>query len=525
MIIMPPKKVTYVSLLGDDSIHGAYEKALGSIEKKLGQHHPMFIGDTGLFTREEFEVRSPIDAEILIGYFQKGNGDDARRAIAQAKEAFTTWSRTDWKERVRILRTTADTLDRQKFTLAALITYEAGKNRYEAIAEVSEAIDFLRYYADQFEAHNGFVIPTISEIPGERCRSVLHPHGVWAVISPFNFPIALAAGMAGAAIITGNTVVLKPASTAPFSGLKLYQAFISSGLPTGVFNVVTGPGKVFGDVVSSHPDVDGIAFTGSREAGMWLTRQFVTSQPYSKPVVSEMGSKNPCIVTDNANLEKAVEGIARAAFGFSGQKCSAASRIYVQSGIYDRFMDAFTERMSTITVGNPRDKETFIGPLINQTANDRYKAAVAEAQRDGGNVQTGGKENMTAGSANEYYAMPTVVTGLHHGHRLFRDELFVPFVVVDTFTNIDEALEKANDTEYGLTAGIFSEDPAEIDFFFDHIRFGVCYANREGGATTGAWPGAQPFGGWKASGTTGKGSGGSWYLLSYLREQAQTRVA
>ncbi|KQC04203.1 MAG: 1-pyrroline-5-carboxylate dehydrogenase [Methanoculleus sp. SDB] len=521
---MSPKKVTYVSLLADDSIHGAYEKALDSIEKKFGQHHPMFIGDTGLFTREEFEVRSPIDSEILIGYFQKGNGEDARRAIAQAKEAFATWGRTDWKERVRILRTAADTLDRQKFTLAALITYEAGKNRYEAIAEVSEAIDFLRYYADQFEAHNGFIIPTISEIPGEHCRSVLHPYGVWAVISPFNFPIALAAGMAGAAIITGNTVVLKPASTAPYSGLKLYQAFISSGLPTGVFNVVTGPGEVFGEVVTSHPDIDGIAFTGSREAGMWLTRQFAISQPYSKPVVSEMGSKNPCIVTDSANIEKAVEGITRAAFGFSGQKCSATSRIYVQTGIFDRFMEALTERMSTITAGDPRHKETFLGPLINKTAIDCYTAAVAEAHRDGGSVRTGGRVDTTKVPANEYYAMPAVVTGLNHGHRLFRDELFAPLVVVDTFTGIDEALEKANDTEYGLTAGIFSEDSAEIEFFFDHIRFGVCYANREGGATTGAWPGAQPFGGWKGSGATGKGSGGSWYLLSYLREQAQTRV-
>ncbi|NYT05684.1 MAG: aldehyde dehydrogenase family protein [Methanomicrobiales archaeon] len=521
---MPQKKVTYVSLLADESIHESYEKALAAVKKKLGQHHPMFIGDSGLFTKEEFEVRSPIDSGILIGYFQKANGEDARRAVAHAKSAFLSWSLTDWKERVRIIRTAADTLSRQMFTLAALITYEVGKNRYEAVAEVSEAIDFLRYYADLYEAHGGFITPMVSEIPGESCVSVLRPHGVWAVISPFNFPIALAAGMAGAALIAGNTVVLKPTSLAPLSGLKLYQAFISSGIPPGVVNAVTGPGEAFGDVVTAHPDVDGIAFTGSRDVGIWLARRFAAKQPYAKPVVSELGSKNPCIVTDNADIEKAVEGIVRAAFGYGGQKCSATSRVYVQEGIAGRFTEALAKRVSGLVVGDPRAKDAFIGPVINQQALDRFTAAVREAREMGGTILTGGEELTKKPFMNGFYATPTLVTGIPRDHRLFKDELFVPFVVVDTFSTLQEALSFANDTEYGLTAGIFSEEQDETDYFFEHIRFGVCYANRSGGATTGAWPGAQPFGGWKASGATGKGAGGPWYLLSYLREQAQTRV-
>ncbi|MDT8356928.1 MAG: aldehyde dehydrogenase family protein [Methanomicrobiaceae archaeon] len=518
------EKITYTSLLADSSIHGKFEDALEKIGQRLGQHHPMFIGEKGIFSNEEFPTRSPLDSEIIIGHFQKGTGEDARKAVRAAKDAFVTWSSTDWRERVRIIRECANTLDRQKFLLAALICYEIGKTRTEALAEVGEAIDFLRYYAGHYESREGYITPLSSGAPGEEPQSVMKPHGVWAVISPFNFPVALAAGMASAALLTGNTVVMKPTSLAPYSALRLYQAFISSGIPPGALNVVTGPGEPFGDAIVGNRDVDGIAFTGSRSVGMWLYRSFASSQPYPIPVVLELGSKNPVIVTAHAEIEKAVEGVVRAAFGYSGQKCSAASRLYLERSIADPFLEALTTRIGELRVGDPREKEVFTGPVITRKALTTFRNAVDEAKRDGGKVLAGGSvlERGIFGRGN--YAVPTVISDLSPEHRLFTEELFVPILAVDTFTTLREALDKANNTEFGLTAGIFSEKEAECEYFFDHIKFGVTYSNRKGGATTGAWPGAQPFGGWKGSGSTGRGVGGPHYLLSFMREQAQTRV-
>jgi 1-pyrroline-5-carboxylate dehydrogenase len=518
------EKITYTSLLADSSIHGKFEGALEKIEQRLGQHHPMFIGEKGIFSNEEFSARSPIDSEIIIGHFQKGTGEDAKKAVRAAKDAFSSWSCTDWKERVRIIRKCADTLDRQKFLLAAQICIEIGKTRTEALAEVGEAIDFLHYYADLYESKEGLVTPFSSEAPGEEPKSVMKPHGVWVVISPFNFPVALAAGMTSAALLTGNTVVMKPTSIAPYSGLRLYQAFISSGIPPGALNIITGPGEPFGDAIVGNTDVDGIAFTGSRSVGMWLYRSFAASQPYPKPVVLELGSKNPAIVTAHAEIEKAVEGVVRAAFGYSGQKCSAASRLYLEKSIADTFLDALSRRIEKLKVGDPREKEVFTGPVITRKALATFRNAIDEAKMDGGRIIAGGNvlERGIYGRGN--YAVPTVISDLSPEHRLLKEELFVPILTVDTFTTLREALIKANNTEFGLTAGIFSEKETECEYFFDHIKFGVTYSNRRGGATTGAWPGAQPFGGWKGSGSTGRGVGGPYYLLSFVREQAQTKV-
>lgn len=518
------KKITYVSILADESINDEFEKALDAIERKLGQHHPMFVGDKAIFSNEEFEVNSPIDSNIMIGYFQKGTREDINSAIREASNSFYEWSSLDWKERVRIIRNAADYLDQQKFLLAALITLEAGKNRYEALAEVGEGIDFLRYYSDIYEEHLGFTLQLSSYAPNEKCQSVLRPHGVWTVVSPFNFPIALAAGMASAALLTGNTIVLKPTSTAPFSGLKLYQAFVRSGVPSGAVNVITGPGQAFGEEIVKNPDVAGIAFTGSRDVGMWLYRNFSEKQAYPKPIVMELGSKNPTIVTSRADIDKAVEGVVKAAFGYGGEKCSATSRVYVHKKIFEKFTEAIRMKVDEIVVGDPRQKDVFFGPLINSRAFATYKDAINATEKVGGRIIAGGKVLDKGPFSRGYYVTPTIVTGIPQDHALMKDELFVPFLVVDTFESLEEALGKANDTEYGLTAGIFSEDPGEIEYFFKHIQFGVTYANRKGGSTTGAWPGAQPFGGWKGSGSTGRGVGGPYYMLSFLREQAQTRI-
>lgn len=522
---MSSKKVTYVTLLADEGIHPEYEKALKEIEKEFGQHHPMFIDGKKITSPDgEFEDRSPIDTSLILGYFQKGTRQHAKEAIASCKRAFPEWSQRDWRERVAIIRKAADVMDAEKFLLSALITYEVGKNRLEAIGEVGEAVDMLRYYADQMEANNGFIKETGPGGPGEHCRSVMRPHGVWVVIAPFNFPNALAAGMITGALITGNTVVFKPTSDAPFSGLKLYEVLISGGVPAGVINFVTGPGGNFGDEVAQNPDVAGVAFTGSKDVGMKLYKDFVQYQPYPKPFISEMGSKNPSIVTAKADLDKAVEGVVRAAFGYGGQKCSANARVYVHRSIKDTLVERLQERTSQLVVGDPRRRDVFVGPVINQRAYENYQRYVEFAKKDGGKVSAGGQVVKEGPLAKGYFVAPAVITGLPSNHRLFKEELFVPILLVDEFDTLDEALRKANDTEYGLTAGIFSEDEKEVEEFFRRIEFGVTYSNRKGGATTGAWPGAQSFGGWKASGCTGKGVGGPYYLTQFLREQAQTRV-
>lgn len=335
----------------------------------------------------------------------------------------------------------------------------------------------------------------------------------------------LANGMALGALITGNTIVLKPTSEAPLTGLMLYRIYRDAGVPSGAVNYVTGPGMNFEEEFTSNPDVGGIAFTGSRDVGMRLYRRFLTSQPFPKPMVLEMGSKNPTVVTSEADLEKAVEGIVRAAYGYGGQKCSAASRVYVQSNVKAQFVDLLKARVEQLIVGDPRRREVSVGPLINQTAVERFARAVEEASNSGGSIISGGHVLNAGRLPTGYYVEPTVIADLPSDHRLFREELFVPLLVVDEFKTLDEALEKANDTEYGLTAGIFSEDQQEIQKFVDEVQFGVTYANRRGGATTGSWPGAQTFVGWRASGATGRGVGGPNYLLNFVREQSQTTVS
>jgi 1-pyrroline-5-carboxylate dehydrogenase len=518
------KKITYVTLLSDESIHGEYESALEYIETEFGSHHPMFINGSERWTGKEFVAHSPLDNELVIGHFQLGTEKEVNESIIASKNGFLGWRGYNWQDRSMIIRKTADWLDEKKFILSALITYESGKNRYEALAEVSEGIDMLRYYCDIYERNEGYILPTKSEVEGEMCRSVLRPYGVWAVISPFNFPITLAGGMIGAALLTGNCVVYKPTSETPLSGLTLYRAFRESGVPGSAIQFFTGPGKVFGDAVTRHPDIEGIAFTGSREVGMWLHRELSLHAGLIKPIVAEMGSKNPCIVTSKADIPKAAEGIAKAAFGYSGQKCSATSRVYVHSDVFDQFKEELCKRAKDLRIGDPRLKETFMGPVINLHAFEVFKASVDRCRSDGGLVLLGGEVLTGDEMSRGFYVQPTIVTKIPRGHHLMRDELFVPFLVLDTFTSLKEALAEANNTEYGLTAGIFSDDEEEIEYFFEHINFGVCYSNRSGGATTGAWPGAQSFGGWKGSGSTGRGVGGPYYLLSFLREQAQTRV-
>lgn len=523
---MERSRITYVTLLADESIHPKYEEALARVERDLlGKGHPMYIGGKEVLSeRGEFEKRSPIDYEILVGRFQKGGREHALKALQAAREAFKEWGETDWRERVRIFRRAAEILEERRFELAAVITCEVGKNRLEALAEVYEAVDAIRYYTDLMERDNGYIRRMAPGAPGEETWSVARPYGVWAVISPFNFPLMLANGMMLGALLTGNTVVWKPTSEAPLTAIQLYTVYTDAGVPAGALNLVTGPGEEFEDVFVGSRIVDGIAFTGSRDVGMRLYRRFTSEQPYPKPVVLEMGSKNPVIVTPKADVEKAVEGIVRAAFGYGGQKCSAASRLYVDRRISQELVGRLVERTRRIVVGDPRRREVFMGPVINRRALESYRRYVEDAVKAGGRILWGGRVLSDGYMGRGYYVEPTIIAGLPEDHYLWKQELFLPILLVAEVSSLEEALEKANDTEYGLTAGIFTEDEEEYQLFFKKIEFGVAYANRRGGATTGAWPGAQTFVGWKASGATGRGVGGPYYLLNYLREQARTIV-
>ena len=515
----PRMKITYATLSGDnEELQSAFDAALERARAQLGRTYPMIIGSEERTGAETFEDRSPIDRDLVLARFPVGTRQDVRDAIDAARDAFPAWRDTPWRDRLEIVRRAAELISDRQFDYAALMSLEVGKNRLEALGDVEETADLLRYYSDEFEKADGFVKPMGSLSDAEHTRSVLRPYGVFAVISPFNFPMALAGGPAGGALIAGNTVVLKPSSDAPLMGWKFGEALREAGLPPGVFNLVTGPGETVGAELEENPGVDGMVFTGSYEVGMKLYRSF--TREYPRPIITEMGGKNPAIVMRSADLDEAAEGVMRSAFGFDGQKCSANSRVYVERQVAQEFVAKLVEKARDIRVGDPTERDTWMGPVINQRALDTFSRAVDEARSDGGTVELGGDTNAERG----YFPTPTIVTGLPLEHRLFHDELFVPLLVIGEVDSLDQALTEANDTEYGLTAGIFSKDPREIDRFLDVIQAGVVYVNRRAGATTGAWPGIQSFGGWKGSGSSGKGGLGPYYVQQFLREQSQTLI-
>jgi 1-pyrroline-5-carboxylate dehydrogenase len=519
----PRMKITYATLSADNQeLHAAFDAAVERVRGQLGRDYPMIIGTEERYSQETFENRSPIDTAIVVARFPVGTRRDATDAVAAARAAFLSWSATPWRERLTIIRRAADIISERQFDLAALMSFEVGKNRLEALGDVEETADLLRYYADEMERNEGFLRPMGTLSDAEHTRSVLRPYGVFAVVSPFNFPMALAGGPAGGALIAGNTVVLKPASDAPLLGWKFGEALRDAGLRAGAFNFVTGPGDTVGAELAENPGVDGMVFTGSHEVGMQLYSSFTRDFP--RPIICEMGGKNPTVVTRHADLDEAAEGVMRAAFGFDGQKCSATSRVYVERPVAREFTERLVERARRITVGDPTRRENWMGPVINDRALRRFREAVEEARRDGGSVLAGGDVLTDAEHAGGFYPTPTVVTGLPADHRLFRDELFVPLVTIGEVESLDEAIERSNDTPYGLTAGIYSRDGGEIRRFLDAIQAGVVYVNRRAGATTGAWPGIQSFGGWKGSGSSGKGGLGPYYVQQFMREQSHTIV-
>jgi 1-pyrroline-5-carboxylate dehydrogenase len=512
-------RFTYTTLGADlEGFHRDFDAAALEVEKDFGKTYPLDARPARGEARFFADV-SPCDTRVVVGRVAHGTREDHRAAVAAAKEAFPGWSRTPWRERVALVRAAAEAISERRFLLAALLVHEVGKNRTEAMGEVEESADLLRYYAQQLEDAGGFDRPMGRLAPNEDTRSVGRPYGVFAVISPFNFPIALPAGMAAGALLGGNTVVFKPSGDAPAIGWELARALVDAGIPRGAVQFVPGRGGEFGEEILSNPDVSGIVFTGSKEVGMRLLRGFGGEFP--KPCIVEMGGKNAAIVTAKADIDDAAEGVMWSAFGFGGQKCSACSRVYVERAVEKPFLDALLARTREIRIGHPIRRDVFLGPLIHAEAVARFEETAAWAAGEG-EILCGGRVLREGDLAHGFYVEPTIVAGLPKTHRIFREERFVPVLPVAPVDSLEEAIALANESEYGLTAGIFSEDPAEVERFFDRVEAGVTYANRRSGATTGAWPGVNPFCGWKGSGNTGRGVCGPYYVQQFLREQSRT---
>jgi 1-pyrroline-5-carboxylate dehydrogenase len=519
-------KITYATMSVDnEALQAGLDEAFARVQREwLGREVPMFINGEKVYARDKLECYSPINIDIHLCTAQSGTAEDSQAAIAAAKAARSVWRNTAWPERVVVIRRIAEKISDNSLDLSALMVYEVGKSRLEALGEVEETADLLRYYADSMEKNYGFInkMGKLSpDDPKENNYSVLKPYGVWVVISPFNFPMALSAAPIAAALVTGNTVVFKGALETPYTDWKTAELFAEAGLPPGVFNSVLGPDETVGQALLDSPDVDGWTFTGSHEVGMMVLRKAV-SGPYPRPAIVEMGGKNPAIVSKTADLDQAVRGVVRSAFGLDGQKCSACSRVYVQEEIYETFKSRLVEATRALKVGDPTRRDVFMGTLAHREGYEKYKKFIEKARADG-EVLVGGHVLTEGEFARGYYVEPAIVEGLPEDHELVKNELFVPILHLARVKTLEEAMAKANNTRLGLTAGFFGDDK-EVQWFTENIQSGTIYTNRAAGATTGAWPGVQCFGGWKGSGSSGKGIGALYTLPLYMHEQSQTLI-
>jgi len=519
-------KLTYATMFNPpEQLHTGFDKAVTKLKQNLGKEYGMIINGKDVFADEKWEDHSPVNTDWVLAKMQKGNASHANQALAAARKAFPGWSRTPWKERVKLVRKAASIIEERIFDLGAAMALEVGKNRMESLGDVQETADLMSFSALMMEQNKGFIRPMGKDpLVGfdSTNTSVLRPYGVWLIISPFNFPFALTGGPTGAALVAGNTVVIKPATDTAWI-VRLYaECLRDAGFPAGVVNFVTGPGATLGQALVDSREVDGATFTGSFDVGMKLYRD-LAGRDYVRPVVLELGGKNPAIVSRHASLEDATVGIVRSAFGLQGQKCSAASRVLVEAAVYDDLVGRLKAAAEKLVIGDPTERATYLGPVINQSSYSSFKNFTEEISQAGGKFLTGGHVKSGGMFDKGYFCEPTFVTDLPFSHRLWQQEMFVPITTIGKVQNMDEAMKIANSVNYGLTAGFYGSRD-EVNRFFDEIQAGVTYANRPQGATTGAWPGFQPFGGWKGSGASGKNGGGYYYVQLYMHEQIRTLV-
>ena len=491
----------------------AMREALTRVGDMLGHEYELVIGGERLKTEGKILSKNPARPSQVVGIHQKAGAEHADKAMQAALRAFETWQYVPAEERASLLLNAAAIIRDRKFEFCAWLTYEVGKNWAEADADVGETIDFLEFYAR--EALRLSRASTPIQYPGEKNELLYIPLGVGAVIPPWNFPFAIMAGMTAAAIVTGNTVILKPSSDSPTIAARFVDVLEEAGMPPGVVNFCPGSGATFGNAIVEHPKTRFIAFTGSKEVGLDIHERAAKAQPgqiWIKRTILEMGGKDSIVVSADADIDQAVAGVVASAFGFSGQKCSACSRAIVEEPLYDVFVDRVREAVSALKIGDPAENPNM-GPVVNDGAMKTIQEYIATGRKEGRLIAGG---NVVETPEGGYYLQPTVFADIAPKARLSQEEIFGPVLAILKATDFDHALQIANNTEFGLTGAVYTNDRVKLDKARREFHVGNLYFNRK---CTGAMVGAHPFGGFNMSGTDSK-AGGPDYL--YLFTQAKS---
>ena len=512
---LPPYQSEPYSDFTDPAVAGAYRAALEGVAGSTPVEAPVVIGGVNVATEDDIVSVDPSAPERVVGRAGAGSSFHAAQALGAAWDAFGSWSRTPAEVRARLVHAVGDVIDARRFEFCAWLTVEAGKNYPEAEAEVAEAIDFCRYYAHQALAMAG-PLP-VHDFPGESNDSWLVPMGAGVAIPPWNFPLAILAGMTIGPVAAGNTMVVKPASNTPIIGAKFMEAVIAAGIPAGVVNFLPGAGGEIGDTLVDSPRTRFVNFTGSKEVGLRIAGRSAVVHPgqvWLKRAYMEMGGKDGIVVDETADLDSAADGVVRSAFGFQGQKCSACSRLIVVDAVHDDLLDRVVDRTAGLDIGPPADDHA-IGPVVSAAQHRSVLAEIDRGRFEGELVHGGHPVDRDGG----WYIEPTIFDGVEPGDRLGQHEIFGPVLSVIRADDFDDALAIANDTEFGLTGGLYSSDEDRIERARHEFHVGNLYINRK---ITGALVGIQPFGGFKLSGSNAK-AGGPDYLRLFTEMKSMTR--
>ncbi|MBT2698638.1 L-glutamate gamma-semialdehyde dehydrogenase [Bacillus sp. ISL-40] len=491
--------------------------ALAKVKTELGRKYPLVIGNEKLFTEEQTISINPGNVDEVIGSVSKGNKEFAEQAMQEALKTFETWKKVAPAERAEYLFKAADLMRQRKHEFSSYLVYESGKNWAEADADTAEAIDFMEFYArEMIRLSETSIHQPLVKIEGEENQISYIPLGVGIIISPFNFPLAIMAGTTVAAIVSGNTVILKPADATPVVAAKFVELMEEVGLPSGVLNYMPGDGIDVGEYLVEHPSTRFISFTGSRAVGCRIYERASKVQPgqlWLKRVIAEMGGKDGVVVDETADLDAAAAAIVASAFGFQGQKCSAGSRAIIVESVYDEVVEKVTELTKNLTVGLPEENYA-IGPVIDQKSVDKIIGYI-EIGKTEGRLLTGGSR----ADGNGFYIEPTVIADVQPKARIMQEEIFGPVLALAKAADWQEAIEIYNDTDYGLTGAYHSQDEERIQYALENMFCGNLYINKK---CTGALVGAHPFGGFNMSGTDSK-AGGYDYLLLFTQAKLKSR--
>jgi 1-pyrroline-5-carboxylate dehydrogenase len=488
------------------------QEALKKVASEFGREYPMWIAGKKVITTGKRRSTNPSRPSEVIGLFQDASKEQAVEAIEAANNYFHTWRKVPAEQRVRYILKAAQIVRERKYELAALVCYEVGKTWIEADADIAETVDFCEFYGREMLRLSE--PQKLTPMRGERNYLTYIPLGVGAIIPPWNFPCAIMAGLVAASLVTGNSVVLKPAADSPTIAAKFVDILFEAGVPKEAVQLLTGSGGVIGDTIVQHPKTRYVGFTGSKEVGLRISELAGKASPgqiWIKRTVLEMGGKDGMIVDEEADIDAAVEGTAQAAFGYQGQKCSACSRVIVSEKVYDTFLNKLVERTKKITVGPSDDPNNYMGPVINESAMKTILGYIDVGKKEGRLVAGGGRA-----AGDGYFIEPTIIADVDPKARLAQEEVFGPVLAVIKARNFDHAMEIANNTEFGLTGAVYSKNPDKIRRAEEEFHVGNLYLNRK---CTGAMVGAHPFGGFNMSGTDSK-TGGKDYLLLFLQAKA-----